>query len=97
MNDIVALVPVDWAAAQKKMPNPWRMPHEPLYRRLRVVADGGDVAAAPVAEHHRLQQVVDVLHGEGQVHPGVAVDLALALEVAHARAEQHHLADRQLG
>jgi len=35
MNDIVALIPVDWAAAQKKMPNPWRMPHEPLYRRLR--------------------------------------------------------------
>ena len=35
MNDIVAMIPVDWAAAQKKMPDPWRMPHEPLYRRLR--------------------------------------------------------------
>jgi beta-lactamase superfamily II metal-dependent hydrolase len=35
MNDIIAMVPVDWAAAQKKMPDPWRMPHEPLYRRLR--------------------------------------------------------------
>jgi hypothetical protein len=23
MNDIVALLPVDWAAAQKKMPSPW--------------------------------------------------------------------------
>jgi hypothetical protein len=35
MNDIVAMIPVDWAAAQKKMPDPWRMPHLPLYRRLR--------------------------------------------------------------
>ncbi len=35
MNDIVAMIPVDWAAAKKKMPDPWRMPHEPLYRRLR--------------------------------------------------------------
>jgi hypothetical protein len=35
MNDIIAMIPVDWAAAQKKMPDPWRMPHEPLYRRLR--------------------------------------------------------------
>jgi hypothetical protein len=35
MNDIVAMIPVDWAAAQKAMPDPWRMPHEPLYRRLR--------------------------------------------------------------
>jgi hypothetical protein len=35
MNGIIAMVPVDWDAAQKKMPDPWRMPHEPLYRRLR--------------------------------------------------------------
>jgi hypothetical protein len=35
MKDIVAMIPVDWAAAQKKMPDPWRMPHEPLYVRLR--------------------------------------------------------------
>jgi hypothetical protein len=35
MNDIVAMIPIDWAAAKKKMPDPWRMPHEPLYRRLR--------------------------------------------------------------
>jgi len=35
MNDIIAMIPVDFAAAQKNMPDPWKMPHEPLYRRLR--------------------------------------------------------------
>jgi len=35
MNDIIALIPVDRAAADKRMPTPWAMPHEPLYRRLR--------------------------------------------------------------
>jgi hypothetical protein len=35
MNDIVAMIPVDWDAAKKEMPDPWRMPHDPLYRRLR--------------------------------------------------------------
>lgn len=35
MNDIIAMIPVDSDAAQKKMPDPWKMPHEPLYRRLR--------------------------------------------------------------
>lgn len=35
MNDIVAMIPVDWDAAKKEMPDPWKMPHEPLYRRLR--------------------------------------------------------------
>jgi hypothetical protein len=35
MNDLIAMIPVDRAAAEKKMPNPWKMPHEPLYRRLR--------------------------------------------------------------
>ena len=39
MNDIVAMIPVDYAAAKKKMPDPWKMPHEPLYRRLREKAD----------------------------------------------------------
>jgi hypothetical protein len=33
MNDIVALITVDGAAARKNMPDPWKMPHEPLYRR----------------------------------------------------------------
>ena len=35
MNDIIALIPVDADAARKNMPDPWKMPHEPLYRRLR--------------------------------------------------------------
>jgi hypothetical protein len=35
MNDIIAMIPVDSDAAKKKMPDPWKMPHEPLYRRLR--------------------------------------------------------------
>jgi hypothetical protein len=39
MNDIVAMIPVDYAAAKKNMPDPWKMPHEPLYRRLREKAD----------------------------------------------------------
>jgi hypothetical protein len=35
MNDIIAMIPVDYDAAKKEMPDPWKMPHEPLYRRLR--------------------------------------------------------------
>ncbi len=35
MNDIIAMIPVDHDAVRKKMPDPWLMPHEPLYRRLR--------------------------------------------------------------
>jgi hypothetical protein len=35
MNDIIAMIPVDHDAVKKKMPDPWKMPHEPLYRRLR--------------------------------------------------------------
>ena len=35
MNDIIAMIPVDFDAVKKKMPDPWKMPHEPLYRRLR--------------------------------------------------------------
>jgi hypothetical protein len=35
MNDIIALIPVDYDAVKKEMPDPWKMPHEPLYRRLR--------------------------------------------------------------
>ena len=68
----------------------------PLDGGVAVVADGGDVAAAQVLQHHALEQVVDVLDGEGQVDAGVALDLALALEVADAAGEQHHLRDRQL-
>ena len=35
-------------------------------------------------------------HREGQVDPRVALDRALALEVAHAGGEQQHPAQRQL-
>ena len=35
MENIVALIPVDRDAADKKMPTPWEMPHRPLYERLR--------------------------------------------------------------
>src|SRR5262249_31624545 len=42
-------------------------------------------------------QVVDVGGLEGEVHAGLALDLALALEVADAAAEQVHLGDRELG
>ena len=35
MNDIIAMIPIDWNAAQKEMPAVWRMPHRPLYERLR--------------------------------------------------------------
>lgn len=35
MENIIALIPVDRASAEKKMPTPWEMPHLPLYRRLR--------------------------------------------------------------
>jgi hypothetical protein len=39
-NRLVALVPVDRAAATKPMPRPWHMPHPPLYRRLLQKAGG---------------------------------------------------------
>ena len=35
MNDIIAMIPVDHDSVRKKMPDPWLMPHEPLYKRLR--------------------------------------------------------------
>jgi hypothetical protein len=35
MNDIVAMIPVDWQAVKKNMPDPWEMPYDKLYRRLR--------------------------------------------------------------
>lgn len=39
MSDIIAMIPIDRAAADKNMPTPWRMPHRPLYERLREKAD----------------------------------------------------------
>lgn len=35
MRDIIAMIPVDRDAAEKKMPGPWEMPYLPLYQRLR--------------------------------------------------------------
>jgi hypothetical protein len=35
MNDIIAMIPVDHDAVKKHMPDPWLMPHQPLYVRLR--------------------------------------------------------------
>jgi beta-lactamase superfamily II metal-dependent hydrolase len=35
MNDIVAMIPVDSQAVNKNMPDPWEMPYDRLYRRLR--------------------------------------------------------------
>ncbi len=37
---LIAMIPVDRAAAQRNMPKPWKMPHEPLYRRLLQKAGG---------------------------------------------------------
>src|SRR5262249_35190016 len=66
-------------------------------RRLAVVADGRDVAAAGVLQDHAFDQVVDVLDGKGQIDASVSLHFAFALEVADAAAEQNDMIDRQLG
>src|SRR5437660_772421 len=43
-----------------------------------VVGHGRDLAAVEVAQDHRLEQVVDLLGGEGEVDPGVPLDGTLA-------------------
>src|SRR5262249_49085183 len=53
-----------------------------------VVGDGVDLAAAAVLEDEAFEEVVDVGQGEVEVDAGVAVDEALALEVADAAAEE---------
>ena len=35
MNDIIAMIPVHYDAVRKNMPHPWRMPHKPMYDKLR--------------------------------------------------------------
>ncbi|QDU23285.1 ComEC/Rec2 family competence protein [Urbifossiella limnaea] len=37
---LIAMIPVDRAAAQREMPQPWKMPHQPLYQRLLQKAAG---------------------------------------------------------
>ena len=53
MENIIALIPVDRDAADKKMPTPWAMPHEPLYERLREKAQRrvlrGDLRLTPLS------------------------------------------------
>lgn len=39
MNDIIAMIPVHENAVEKNMPHPWRMPHKPMYERLREKAN----------------------------------------------------------
>ncbi len=68
----------------------------PLDRGIGFVGNGGDMPAIEVAQHHRLEQVVDVGDGKAQVDAGVVLDDALALEIADAAAEEHHLGNRQL-
>ena len=63
--------------------------------RLAVVADGADDAAAQVLQHHALEQVVDVLHREGQIDARGAFDAPFALEVADAAGVQDRLCHRQ--
>jgi hypothetical protein len=53
------------------------------------------VSTIEVAQGHRLDEVVDVGGGEGEVDTAVALDRALPLEVADPTAEQHYLTDRQ--
>ena len=55
-----------------------------------------DNLTVEVAQHHALEEVVDVLHGEGQIYPGIPFDLTFTLEVTHTRRVQHHLGDREL-
>src|SRR5262249_25467791 len=57
---------------------------------VRIIGDRGDGAAVEVAQHHALEQVVDVLDAEGKVAGGVALDGAFTLEVADATGEQCH-------
>ena len=56
--------------------------------RLAVEADGTDLAAAEVLDNEALEQVVDILDGEGEVDVRIALDVAFALEIADAAIEE---------
>src|SRR5262249_14873764 len=63
---------------------------------VAVVGDGGDTSLVrEVLQDHALDQVVDVLLGEGQVNASVAFHFARTREVSHAGIEQDDAADRQ--
>ncbi len=53
MDDLIAMIPVDRAAVDKRMPTPWAMPFEPLYERLREKSRRrvlrGDMQKAPLS------------------------------------------------
>src|SRR5262249_34699231 len=66
-----------------------------LDRFLAVVADGADLAVARILQDKALEQIVDVGGGEGEVDARVAFDLAFALKVADAAAEEDDLGQRQ--
>src|SRR5207302_6089193 len=54
---------------------------------VAVVGNRADVTAAEVLQDHALEQVVNVLHGEGEVHPGVSLHRSFPLEVTDAAAK----------
>ena len=68
------------------------------FNRLQIiVGDGGDLLAAAILDDHALEHVVDAFLGEGEVDAGLAVNLAFALVVGDAAAEEHDLVDGELG
>ncbi len=66
-------------------------------RIFGVVGDGRDLSAAAIFEYQAFQQVVDVAGVEPQRHGRIAIDLALAIEEPHSRAEQDHSGQRNCG
>jgi hypothetical protein len=75
MNDIIAMIPVDHDAVKKEMPDPWKMPHEPLYRRLREKARRrvlrSDLALEPLDKRRDEKDVVPT-HDTWEAIPGLA-------------------------
>jgi hypothetical protein len=75
MNDIIAMIPVDYDAVRKEMPDPWKMPHEPLYRRLREKARRrvlrSDLALEPLDSRRDEKDVVPAVDAWKAV-PGLA-------------------------
>jgi hypothetical protein len=63
MNDIIAMISVDHDAVKKHMPDPWLMPHEPLYVRLR------DKARRRVLRSDRKLEPLDKNRDESDIVP----------------------------
>src|SRR5205085_43390 len=64
-----------------------------LDRFLAVVADDADATVVGVLQDHALEQVIDVGDAEGHVNAAVAVDGALALEIANAGVKEDDMAE----